>query len=278
MYFLLYLITLHQNDTLYFPLIIFACFICSQFELSLGIFCVSHTVELRNVHLRHALGQCNSLLYFRMASRGSVSTSDTSLQDFASFHDLSAHNIATLLPEAAQYSLHLPLHKTNDNVCRILRFVESECEVLPSRERCPYVVVVEVLEQPYTTKSNMIYSHGRVPAVALSPPAQDTNHDQLVHSQVLYNGQPQLLSDRKTKHDAVQVSQSVTERPMSDISATEVYPTGQKSVNKYSTPRFARGKLLSRNLSNYRSRNINNNSNNNMGKYHTLNSHNNNNE
>jgi len=32
--------------------------------------------------------------------------------------------------------------------------------VLPSKERCPYLVVVEVLEQPYSCDSPMLYSHG----------------------------------------------------------------------------------------------------------------------
>lgn len=223
-----------------------------------------------------------------MASRGSISTSDTSLQDFASLHDLSAHNIATLLPEAAQYSLHLPLHKAGDKVCRILRFVESECEVLPSRERCPYVVVVEVLEQPYSTKSNMIYSHGRVPAVALSHTVPGSNgndnggvnNGNMVHSQVLYNGQPQPQLLQQHSRDAAQVSQSATEQQVSDYSATTtttvayVYPSIERKEKKYSTPRFARGKLLSGKLSNYRSNSADAGSYKSMRRYRTINTNN----
>lgn len=41
-----------------------------------------------------------------------------------------------------------------------LQFVESECEVLPSKERCPYLVVAEMLEQPFTSNSEEIYTQG----------------------------------------------------------------------------------------------------------------------
>ena len=47
-----------------------------------------------------------------------------------------------------------------DNVMRILRFVESECEVLPSKEKCPYLVVVEVVEQESNCKSDALYLQG----------------------------------------------------------------------------------------------------------------------
>jgi hypothetical protein len=114
------------------------------------------------------MGQSNALLYYRMASRGSVSAMKVSLQDIFSFPDLTAHNIAALCPQAAEYSLHLPLHQCNDKVMRILRFVESECEVLPSKERCPYLVTVEVLEQEFDCRSDMLYAQGmRHAAVSL---------------------------------------------------------------------------------------------------------------
>jgi hypothetical protein len=41
-----------------------------------------------------------------------------------------------------------------------VQFVESECEVLPSKERCPYLVVAEMIEQPFTSKSEEIYTQG----------------------------------------------------------------------------------------------------------------------
>ena len=38
--------------------------------------------------------------------------------------------------------------------------MENECEVLPSKERCPYLVVAEMIEQPFTSKSEEIYTQG----------------------------------------------------------------------------------------------------------------------
>lgn len=73
-----------------------------------------------------------------------------------------AQIVAQACPEAAQRSLHLPLLHCNDKVLRILRFVESECEVLPSKERCPYLLVVELLEQPFTCKSNELFAQEQV--------------------------------------------------------------------------------------------------------------------
>jgi hypothetical protein len=78
------------------------------------------------------MSQSNALLYYRMASRGSVSAMKVSLQDIFSFPELTAHNIATLCPQAAEYSLHLPLHQCNDKVMRILRFVESRKSGAPT--------------------------------------------------------------------------------------------------------------------------------------------------
>lgn len=136
------------------------------------------------MHLRHAISQFNALLYYRMASRGSVSSMETPLQNFRSYPDLSAHNIAALMPAAAQYSLHLPLHHCQDKVQRILRFVESECEVLPSKERCPYVVVVEVLEQTFDCKSEQLYTQGISPSVYLP--------SGVANGQILHAGQAKL--------------------------------------------------------------------------------------
>ena len=44
----------------------------------------------------------------------------------------------------------------------LYQFVESECEVLPSKERCPYLVVAELIEQPFSSKSEEIYTQGTV--------------------------------------------------------------------------------------------------------------------
>lgn len=118
-------------------------------------------VNQRNMHLKRALSQCNALLHYRMLSQRSISMMQTSFEDIYSYHDVSLEQIAHLCPAAACFSLHLPLQHSRDKTLRILRFVESECELLPSKDRCPYLVVVELLEQPFPCKSDELYTEGR---------------------------------------------------------------------------------------------------------------------
>eukprot|EP01033_Poteriospumella_lacustris_P016770 gene16770-12000_t len=115
----------------------------------LGIELKSYPIGQRNMHLKRALSQCNALLFYRMLSQRSISTLQTSFEDIYAYHGLDASQVASLCPAAACFSLHFPLQHSKDKTLRILRFVESECEVLPSKDRCPYLVVVELLEQPF---------------------------------------------------------------------------------------------------------------------------------
>jgi hypothetical protein len=127
----------------------------------LGIQLKSYPLADRNLHLRRALSQCNALLYYRMLSQRSMSTVQTSMEDFYAYHDITLEQIANLCPAAACFSLHLPLQHSRENALRILRFVENECEILPSKDRVPYLIVVELLEQPFPCKSDELYTEGR---------------------------------------------------------------------------------------------------------------------
>ena len=69
-----------------------------------------------------------------------------------------ARHVAALCPEVAAYSLHVPLQHCREKVQRLLQFVVSECEILPSKERSPYLLVAEVLEQPFTCQSNELFA------------------------------------------------------------------------------------------------------------------------
>eukprot|EP01037_Dinobryon_pediforme_P019853 gene19853-20349_t len=190
----------------------------------IGIELKSYPVKHRQLHLKHALRQCNGFLFHRMVSRVSLPPQPQDrdrdrdkereadpvhvFDAYGPPHDpynhnghnshsygpsyghsygyadsdfyrgssssnggggggesmelssMSAQEIAKLCPAAAFHSLHLPTQRTRDCVLRILRIVEEECEVLPSKERCPYLVVVEVMAQPYPGSSPLLYSHG----------------------------------------------------------------------------------------------------------------------
>ncbi len=69
-----------------------------------------------------------------------------------------ARHVASLCPEVAAYSMHVPLQHCREKVQRLLQFVVSECEILPSKERCPYLLVAEVLEQPFSCKSSELFA------------------------------------------------------------------------------------------------------------------------
>lgn len=132
----------------------------------------------RNFHLRTSIGHINTLLFNRMMAKGCLDVPSTgpaqpnqhsytnhpqtSTPGYGSrpLHGLSAKQVADACPSAAAYSLHLPLQHCREKVQRILQFVETECEVLPSKERCPYLLVAEVLEQPFTCKSDALFTHG----------------------------------------------------------------------------------------------------------------------
>jgi len=166
----------------------------------IGVELKSYPAKFRNMHLKNALRQCNGFIFHRMVSRVTLPQERQSAvkqeADRAHYYDpygleghsaphqdsfgygedsyhwsgyrsetvelssMSPQEVAKLCPAAAFHSLHLPLQHSRDGVLRLLRIAEEECEVLPSKERCPYLVVVEVLEQPYSCNSPMLYSHG----------------------------------------------------------------------------------------------------------------------
>lgn len=130
----------------------------------------------RNYHLRNAISQLNKLLHTRMMTRGEGLASDSVMQSDQSAA-LTPHMVARSCPAAAAYSLHLPLQHSGDKVLRILQFVESECEVLPSKERCPYLIVAEMVEQPFSCKSQELYTQGHPLSVSIEDAiiSQSTN-------------------------------------------------------------------------------------------------------
>ena len=130
----------------------------------------SYPAAHRNHHLRAAISQFNNILYARMASRGQA-YSDFNVIGQVNTMEIPIKEVASMCPAAAAYSLHLPLQHCKERASRILRFVEAECEVLPSKERCPYLVVAELLEQPFSCKSDELYTQGHLVHERLTPTA-----------------------------------------------------------------------------------------------------------
>jgi hypothetical protein len=90
----------------------------------------AYPIAQRNFHLKNAMSQLNSLLFTRMVTRGQVNA-DSPITG----QQLSAEQVASCCPSAAAFSLHLPLQHCREKTLRILRFVDAECEVLPSKEQ-----------------------------------------------------------------------------------------------------------------------------------------------
>lgn len=108
-------------------------------------------VEQRTYHLRRAMEQCNAIIYDRMLSAGNCS------HPINPSDPLAGSKIATWCPEITRHSLHLPLLHSKDKIQRIVRFVDSECTTLPSRDRCPYKVVVEVLTEDALCEQDALF-------------------------------------------------------------------------------------------------------------------------
>lgn len=114
----------------------------------------------RNHHLQNAVSNLNNWLYNRMLGKGQVDVNPDNVVS-ADFHSgVTPQMVAQNCPLAAAYSVHLPLQHCSDKVQRVLRFVENECEVLPSKERTPYLLVAEMIEQPFTCKSEELFAQG----------------------------------------------------------------------------------------------------------------------
>jgi hypothetical protein len=195
-----------------------------------------------------------------MASRGSMGMGKVSIHDIFSFPELTAHNIAALCPAAAEYSLHLPLHQCNDQVMRILRFVESECEVLPSKERCPYLVTAELIPQSFNCKSSLLYAQGAKPAVALERGGIDNM------AQVTYSGQARLTASSPNSVASAEEIATPTPQPSEydgyngDSNEVVLGGSGAESAEQQPVLRTSyrygvrrRGSLLSDSLAQHRS-------------------------
>jgi hypothetical protein len=112
-----------------------------------------------------------------------------------SIHDLHIEDIARQCPDIASYSLHLPLLHSNNHIYRILRFLEEECEILQSKDKVPYLIVVELLEESALCKSTQLYTahhdlsagkgHKRLLDKRLDKLAGNIADDQMIDSGIL---------------------------------------------------------------------------------------------
>ncbi|CAJ1958043.1 unnamed protein product [Cylindrotheca closterium] len=134
------------------------------------------SLELRRVptihratYLHDSLREMNRRLRRRMITRGDVSLD---VEDSRGPDDWPHHtDISTSF---LQYSVHLPLDPNQNNrwpgsttsetigggAVRVLNIVVDECRLLSSRERCPFLVHLEVAETGFNGRDSRLYASG----------------------------------------------------------------------------------------------------------------------
>jgi hypothetical protein len=149
-------------------------------------------------------------------------------------------------PTLADYAIHLPLQHCDENVLRILRFVEGECEVLPSKDRCPYLLVCEVLERSYPCKSDRLYAQAALPqdpGLLENSSSQNFNQDSIPINQ-------KVSSISGTYDDQLSTSSSpISSSHMTDYD-TESSDIIQTSLMPENVQLFARGPTIVSDVSN----------------------------
>jgi hypothetical protein len=142
-----------------------------------------------------------------------------------------AQQVASICPHAADRSLHLPFQHCNENCFRILQFVESETELLTSKERCPYLLVVEVLERPYRCDSEWLYSQGHT----TMPSREQLSYERQRLLERSTRKKKQLLLDdddeTKVEIDADIVSETMPDNPEDTDSSNHIPHHRSNSIN-----------------------------------------------
>jgi len=139
----------------------------------------------RRTHLQSRLAELNQRLCRRMATRGRVSIDVESLEGGHMFTHWSENNVRE---DMIHHSVHFPMepqsirwpggndgansdfeHPSKRNgVVRALRVLPDMCRVLDSRERCPFLVRMEVVETGLEANDARLYAADVQPGVGLT--------------------------------------------------------------------------------------------------------------
>lgn len=222
----------------------------------------------RHEHLMNELNEMNRRLRRRMVTRGDVSLD---VEDNRSFNDWP--HISDVSVDMLKYSVHLPLEpkrmtwpggenqsaevsraadRSRAGVMRVLNLVAHECRILSSRERCPYLVHLEVAETGLEGNDARLYASGAAGlgttiGESLSMPTVELdNEEQVVFGQDFptYKIPSELMSspiasllsgrvspDTETRMDELDVLDDLSEREIS-------FPSrgGWQSYEDYAAP------------------------------------------
>eukprot|EP00535_Pseudo-nitzschia_heimii_P010573 CAMPEP_0197175596 /NCGR_PEP_ID=MMETSP1423-20130617/1769_1 /TAXON_ID=476441 /ORGANISM="Pseudo-nitzschia heimii, Strain UNC1101" /LENGTH=960 /DNA_ID=CAMNT_0042624785 /DNA_START=136 /DNA_END=3015 /DNA_ORIENTATION=+ len=199
----------------------------------------------RKAYLQDSLKEINRRLRRRMITRGDVSLD---VEDHRGPDDWPL--ISDVTSDMLMYSVHLPLDPKqnrvwpggpltscmdNEGAVRILNIVVEESRVLASRERCPYLVRVEVADTNLRGNDSRLYASG-APGLgatieeAMGMKAQMTGEKNQEDGYKNYHIPPELLAPISRKSN---ISQSVTiEKDLLDDMKPKQMPRGGWQANE----------------------------------------------
>ena len=112
----------------------------------------------RNSYLRNGLHAINAFLRYRTTSLypTSLHVLSTPIPIMVNVTRHTHSYVETghdAVPDAWQDLLHYPLQTSEDTLLRVVTIATDHCAILPSKDRCPYLLVVEVIRQDGVTGS-----------------------------------------------------------------------------------------------------------------------------
>ena len=140
---------------------------CSVYIVELE---ASHFRASRQAYLQDMLEEMNRRIRRRMVTRGDVSLD---VEDNRGPYDWP--QLSEITADLLQFSVHLPLDPrqntrwpggdpsrrlSNGGVVRVLNIIVDESRILSSRERCPFLVHVEVAETGFRGTDSRLYATG----------------------------------------------------------------------------------------------------------------------
>jgi hypothetical protein len=194
---------------------------------NLGIQLKSFPVNERNRQLKKQLESYNSILFYRLLRDKSmdlpyymINNDNLFMENFMRrFHYL--HYLKLLQENGQQffrYSFHYPLQYSNEPCYRVVQFHINECELLPSKDRCPYLVTMELLEQQDQVEAEEGRDSGGVPVLCCSEELYTSGYEKELSTReergMLMNSRTRTRFDQSHRNNEEEEKDNEEERRM----------------------------------------------------------------
>ncbi|GAX20930.1 hypothetical protein FisN_1Lh411 [Fistulifera solaris] len=207
----------------------------------------------RESFLFHSLSEINRRIRRRMASKGDISLDVEDFQEAYGWPQLT-----DLTTDDIQYSVHLPLRPqagtwpsgdevsnselnsdaTPHGVVRVLNIVVSESRILASRERCPFLIHVEVIDTGIAGHDARLYAAGpsalgstveeAIGVTHMPPSGKSSSPSYTSDPQMGYKIPPELLQDQAFSGRFNNGEQSINEKIVmeANVDSAKTFPRG----------------------------------------------------